>query len=94
MFDYNNFPTTNAYDGTQSTIQFGEYALSVVRHSGSYGGPEGLYEIAVFEESDLIEMPGITEEGDTVKGYLTKDEVDCILTKMFTITGCKPISNV
>jgi len=94
MFNYNNFPTTKAYDGTQSTIQFGEYALSVVRHSGSYGGNEGLYEIAVFEESDQIEMPGITEDGDTVKGYLTKDEVDCILTKMFTITGCEPISNV
>ena len=74
MFDYNNFQTTTAYDGTQSTIQFGEYALSVVRHSHSYGGNEGLYEIAVFEESDQIEMPGITEEGDTVNVY----ELDCI----------------
>jgi len=48
----------------------------------------------VFEESDQVEMPGITDDGDTVKGYLTKDEVDCIMLKMFTITGCEPISNV
>jgi len=94
MFDYNDFPTRNIYDGTQSTIQFGELELSVVQHSGSYGGKEGLYEIAVFGKSNSIELPGITEDGDTVRGYLTKDDVDCIISKMFLITKCEPVSNV
>jgi len=94
MFNYNNYPTRKIYDGTQSTIQFGEFTLSVVKHSGSYGGKDGLFEVAVFGETGPLEMPGITEDGDTVKGYLTKDDVDCIMLKMFTITGCEPISNV
>jgi hypothetical protein len=34
-----------------------------------------------------VELPGITNDGDTVKGYLTIDAVDAIINKMFTITG-------
>ena len=94
MFDYDNYPTRNIYDGTQSVIRFGELELSVVRHSGSNGGKQGLYEIAVFDDVDQIEFPGITEKGDTVKGYLTKDDVDGILTKMYFITGCEPAADV
>lgn len=94
MFNYDNYPTGKIYDGTQSVIRFGELKLSVVRHSGSYGGKEGLYEIAVFGKSNPIELPGITEAGDTVKGYLTKDDVDGILTKMYFVTGCEPVADV
>jgi len=35
-----------------------------------------LYEIAVFKDEDQVEMPGITEEGDTVKGFLKESDVD------------------
>ena len=38
----------------------------------------------------MIEMDGITQPGDTVKGFLTKDEVDGIIVKMFTLTGHDP----
>ena len=50
----------------------------------------GLYEIGVFKDSLMEEMTGITEDGDTVKGFLSKDEVDGIIIKMFTLTGKEP----
>ena len=34
-----------------------------------------------------IELPGITDPGDTVKGWLTEDDVNSIIIKMITITG-------
>ena len=94
MFNYDNYPTRKIYDGTQSVIRFGELELSVVRHSGSYGGNQGLYEIAVFNDVDQVELPGVTNEHDSVKGYLTKEDVDGILTKMYFVTGCEPVADV
>lgn len=75
----------------QVRLQFGDHELSIVKHKGSYGGEKGLYEIGVFKNNDMINMPGITEEGDTVKGFLTKDNVDGIIVKMFTLTGKDPV---
>ena len=75
------------YDGVQSIVDYGQYQLSVVKHSGSYGGTRGLYEIAVFNDGNQVELPGITQDNDTVKGYLTQDDVNCILIKMTSITG-------
>ena len=77
-------------DGVSATATYGEYELSVVRHSGSYGNSNGLYEIAVFKGNDMVEMPGITAEGDTVKGFLTEEDVNGILKKMYLITGKMP----
>jgi hypothetical protein len=77
-------------DPFQVRLGFGDYELSIVKHKGSYGGTQGLYEIAVLKNGVLEEMSGITEKGDTVKGFLTKDEVDGIIIKMFTITGEDP----
>jgi hypothetical protein len=74
------------YDGKQAVIPFGDYELSIVSHSSSYGGKDGLYEIAVFKDVDQVELPGITEEGDTVKGFLTEAGVMSIIKKMMTIT--------
>ena len=74
------------YDGKQAVIPFGKYELSIVSHSSSYGGKDGLYEIAVFKDVDQVELPGITEEGDTVKGFLTEAGVMSIIKKMMTIT--------
>jgi len=75
------------YDGVQAIIEFGQYELSVVKHSMSYGGERGLYEIAVFEDNAQIELPGITEEGDTIKGFLCEEGLNVIFKKMTTITG-------
>ena len=90
MFDYDNYPTRNIYDGTQSVIRFGKLELSVVRHSGSYGGKQGLYEIGVFKGNEMVSLPGITEEHDTVKGFLSEDNVVGIIKKMSTISGVFP----
>ena len=74
-------------DGVSATATYGEYELSVARHSGSYGNSNGLYEIAVFKGNDMVELPGITEEGDTVKGFLTEENVTGIMKKMISITA-------
>jgi hypothetical protein len=74
------------YDGKGAVIPFGKYELSIVSHEFSYGGKDGLYEIAVFKDVDQVELPGITEAGDTVKGFLTEAGVMSIIKKMMTIT--------
>ena len=79
-------------DGVSTRINFGHLNLSVVKHSESYGGKSGLYEIGVFDEDNenMRELPGITIEGDTVKGWLSKNDVESIIKKMITITGTNP----
>lgn len=76
--------------GVQAILDFGEYELSIVQNESSYGNKQGLYEIAVFKDGDQHELPGITEEGDTVKGFLTEDDVNMILKKMYLFTGNTP----
>tara|TARA_B110000285_G_scaffold174967_1_gene196213 strand:- start:15 stop:299 length:285 start_codon:yes stop_codon:yes gene_type:complete len=73
--------------GVQAIVDFGKYELSIIQNEMSYGGTQGLYEIAVSDGDDQVELPGITETGDTVKGWLTSDDVDAILIKIHTITG-------
>ena len=75
-------------DGKQIIVEFNNYNLSII--NDGYGKEKGLYEISVFKDGDQIELPGITDEGDTVKGWLTEADVDTILLKMYTITGTTP----
>lgn len=82
---------TKAPEGTQVILDFGNYQLSVVSNTFSYGGADGLYEIAVFKNGSQQELPGVTNTGDTVKGYLTETDVDLILKKMYIITGKEPV---
>tara|TARA_B100001559_G_scaffold296392_1_gene279470 strand:+ start:241 stop:507 length:267 start_codon:yes stop_codon:yes gene_type:complete len=76
----NDFPKS-----IQAILPFGDYDLSIVQSDFSYGGKQGLYEIAVFKGKNMIEMPGITEEGDTVKGFLSENDVESIIEKMEAI---------
>lgn len=78
---------TNTPKGVQAKVQFSGFMLSIIQNEVSYGGSKGLYEIAVFSDDSQVELPGITNVGDTVKGWLTSSDVDAILTKMYTITG-------
>ena len=87
---YKSFEPMSVLDGTQVILEFGDYDLSIVSHSGSYGGNEGLYEIAVIKNGSFKIMPGITEAHDTVKGWLTEAAVDTIIKKMFFVTGVSP----
>tara|TARA_B100000683_G_scaffold181285_1_gene174603 strand:+ start:1605 stop:1988 length:384 start_codon:yes stop_codon:yes gene_type:complete len=85
------FKETKMPKGIQSILKFGDdYQLSIVKSDFSYGGKNGLYEIAVFTGDSQINMPGITEDHDTVKGYLTEDDVVGIVKKMHLVTGADP----
>jgi len=86
------FNKTEMPSGIQAMLNFGDYDLSIVKSDFSYGGKSGLYEIAVFSGNDQIEMPGITEQGDTVKGFLSEDEVVGIVKKMHLISGADPVA--
>ena len=79
--------------GNQTVLDFGDYHLSII--DDGCGSARGLYEIGVFAASDgvasnMVELPGITNEGYTVKGNLTEDDVNVIIKKMYTITNRIP----
>ena len=48
------------------------YGLSVACHDGSYGGSEGLYEIALLKDDKIVYDD---HEWQDVRGWLTKSEV-------------------
>ena len=78
--------------GYQALLGFGDsLEPTIIQNEMSYGSSNGLYEIAVFKGDGQVEMPGITEDGDTVKGFLTEDDVDSIIKKMHTISGAVPV---
>ncbi len=85
------FDTNKYHKGIQLVLDFKDYELSVVQHDGSYGGTQGLFEIMVSDENGGVELPGITEPGDTVKGWLTLEDVSSICKKMTSITGNDPV---
>jgi len=85
------FDTSKYHKGIQLVLDFKKYELSVVKHDGSYGGTQGLYEIMVRDASGGVELPGITEPGDTVKGWLTLEDVSVICKKLMSITGVEPV---
>ena len=76
--------------GVQAVLDFGDYELSIVQNECSYGNKQGLYEIAVFKGNEQYELPGVTQPGDTVKGFLSEEDVNGILKKMYLITGKMP----
>ena len=85
------FDTSKYHKGIQLVLDFKKYELSVVKHDGSYGGTQGLFEIMVSDASGGVELPGITEPGDTIKGWLTLEDVSVICKKLMSITGVEPV---
>lgn len=91
LSDFEMMETTSP-NGVQVILRFGDkYDLSIVQNEMSYGNKQGLYEIAVFEDMNQVELPGITAEGDTVKGWLTESDVDSIIKKLYTVTMETPV---
>ena len=82
---------TKVPKGVQAILQFDNYELSIINNESSYGNKQGLYEIAVYKDGEQIELPGVTNPGDTVKGWLTETEVDAIILKMIAVTGKDPV---
>ena len=86
------FNNTDTPKGIQAMIQFGDaYELSIVKSDFSYGGAKGLYEIGVFKNGAMTEMPGITAENNTVRGFLNESEVEGIIKKMHLASGADPV---
>ena len=72
--------------GTIKKYQFDNgYGASVACHTGSYGGDEGLFEVALTDDNgDVITSPNDpTSKWQDVKGYLTESEVDALLLEIF-----------
>ena len=86
------FNKTTTPKGIQALISFGEYELSIIQNEMSYGGKNGgsLYEIGVFKGDKMVSLPGITEDGDNIKGFLTKENVMGIIKKMHLMSGEDP----
>ena len=60
------------------------YGASVACHTGSYGGDEGLFEVALTDDGgDVITSPNDPSSSwQDVKGYLTLSEVEAYLTEI------------
>ncbi len=68
------------YNGVQCRIQFDNgYGASVVKHEYSYGGRDGLYELAVLKEDNLCYDTPVTSD---VEGYLSEDDVTELLKQI------------
>lgn len=67
--------------GKRSRIHFDNgYGASVVSHTFSYGGKDGLYELAVLKNGDLHYDNPVA--GGDVRGYLTEQEVNDLLIQI------------
>jgi hypothetical protein len=62
------------------------YTLSVIRHAGSYGGRNGLFEVAPMLGHDILYYTAIAPN-DGVKGHLSKQEVFEAVEKVMTWDG-------
>jgi hypothetical protein len=74
-------PHPNWKDGIQARVNFPNgYGASVVRGAYSYGGPAGLYELAVITaDGELVYDTPIT---DDVLGWLSEDSVTKALAEI------------
>lgn len=71
--------------GVQKIYKFENgYGASVIKHWGSYGGDQGLWELAVilFLDEENYELCYKTEITQDVIGYLSWEEVEEILERI------------
>ena len=68
-------------NGVQARIQFENgYGASVVKGEYTYGGKDGLYELAVLDSNgDLTYSTPVTSD---VEGYLSEDDVTKLLEQI------------
>lgn len=73
--------TDEFMSGKRARIQFdNKFGASVVSHTFSYGGKQGLYELAVLFEDEL-HYDNSVAQGD-VRGYLSEEEVNELLIEI------------
>jgi len=85
------------FDGVQRLYRFDNgYGAIVTRHLGSYGGPRGLWEVAVIVWNsvnngwDLCYSTPIT---DDVIEYLEEDQVNTVLSFIEKLNGSGEFNN-
>ena len=70
------------YRGIQCRIHFENgFGASVIRHEHTYGGKDGLYELAVLDADGEIHYDNVVANGD-VRGYLNEDGVTTLLAEI------------
>ena len=68
--------------GKKARIQFDNgWGASVVCHNYSYGGKNGLYELAVLNSTGDLVYDNTVADGD-VRGYLSEEEVSDLLIQI------------
>ena len=73
----------NVYGGTQRIYKFPNgYGASIIRHKGSYGFKDGLWELAVLDSTGTLCYD--TSVTNDVIGYLSDEEV---ILKLHEIKG-------
>ena len=71
------------HDGVQYKYLFPNgYGASVIRHQYSYGGKEGLWEIAPLDQDGEFIGQSMLGWTDDVQGHLTNGGVNAILVKL------------
>lgn len=71
-------------------LNFGkDLALSIITGQGAMCTENRPYEIAVLQNGKITNMVGINDQ--QVLGYLSEDDVNCIIKKLYTITGQEPM---
>ena len=58
------------------------YSASVVQHDYSYGHREGLWELAVKYDNNIVDSPITAQLADEVIGWLSEDEVQPLLAQI------------
>lgn len=84
----------DVHEGIQKVYFFPNgYGASVIRHSFSYGGDQGLWELAVLKGTlEKYELCYTTEITDDVLGYLDNKEVEETLSKIQNLVDNQPKS--
>jgi hypothetical protein len=79
-----NFEPHPNWDGVQAKHFFDNgYGVSVIKSSNSYGGSEGLYELAVLKElEEEWKICYDTHITDDVLGYQSEEEIENLLQEV------------
>lgn len=73
------------HGGVQLTVKFDNgWGASVVQHQYSYGGRDGLYELAVLDSDDNLSY--VTDITDDVIGSRTESEIRTLLLRIANLT--------
>ena len=99
--DSNHRHITNNVNDFHALIDFGTFILSIVQQYNPYGDESGLFEIGCFNKDPdtgyadkMISIPGVTDDGDTIKGWLSFAYVDKLLRQLtfesLTVRKFKP----